>query len=68
MVKKVEKYKLLEGEYSSDFIKLLAMAVHLNLIKPSELLVLQQDGIAIDQISSLLTKRILDNRKTNFGY
>ncbi len=59
---RIRKFHLIEGEYTEDFIKYLAMAIHLELIEPSELTVMLEDGTNIKSITNLLAKRILDSR------
>jgi hypothetical protein len=63
--KKVIKFYLPEGEYSDVFIKVLAMAIHLELLQPSELTYMLETGKTINSITEELGKRIKETDKYN---
>lgn len=59
--KKELVFHLPEADYSETFIRVLAIAVHLDLIKPPELTYLLESGKTIDSITNVLGIRITDN-------
>jgi hypothetical protein len=63
MAKKKLVFHLSEGDYSETFIKILAMAIHLDLVIPSELTYWLENDRTIDRITLELSNRIKETYK-----